>query len=590
MRKQKNKTIQKLMDLGVPKALAFRAYYAYGEEAVTAVKCDPYQLVQGENRAAWQEIDQLACTLGFAGTSPERYDGAFRFVLGSSTNEGHVFLPQLELFKQVSRLIGIEDESAYYETLDRLQEDDQVVIPASQTSDERAVYLQRLYQAERQTARFLHRSYHAASPLALQAPSDTEMEKIESELGITLAPAQREAIASSLTHKIVILTGGPGTGKTTIIKGVIRLWHKKKARILLAAPTGRAAKRLAESTGKSAKTIHRLLEYRLDTHAFGRDGTHPLKADLLVVDESSMIDIELMACLLDALPLSCHLVFVGDVNQLPAVGPGYVLHDLIQSGQFKTICLTEIYRQAAGSLISLNAQRINQGEYPEITGLGVEQGQDFYFIERSTPLKVREAMLEMILERIPKQFGFDPKTEIQVLCPMIKYDLGVEKMNETLQAQINPSSHPFNAPFYAVSIGDKVMQTRNDYNKEVFNGDMGFVTDIDPKGMTLVIDFEGREIPYTWNELEDTTLAYAITVHKSQGSEYPAVVIPVSRQHYPMLQRNLLYTAVSRGKKLVVLVGSWSALQTAVNNNRISRRNTGLKQMLQDFFQNRGGK
>ena len=317
---------------------------------------------------------------------------------------------------------------------------------------------------------------------------------------------------------------------------------------------------------------------------FNRNAVNKLDTDLLVVDESSMIDIELMSSLLEALPDTCHLLLVGDIDQLPAVGPGNVLRDLLESGLFKTIRLTDIYRQAQGSLISFNAHKINLGETPDMDGLGVEQGQDFFFIERSTPDKVQEAILEMALERIPRQLGLNPKEDIQILCPMIKKELGVEKMNELLQERLTPCAHRFNGPCCSFSIGDKVMQTRNDYEKDVYNGDVGYVSNIKPKDLIAVINYDGRDVIYNWNDLENTSLAYAVTVHKSQGSEYPAVIVPITRQHYPMLYRNLLYTAVSRGKKLVVLVGSIEALKIAVRNNRISKRFTGLKDLLQTLF------
>ena len=583
MKKPKDNTIQKLMDLGLSKPLAFTAFHRYGSEALKEVQLDPYRLLRYDNRESWLEIDHLAAKFGFDESSQERFYGAFCFCLGLATSEGHVFLPQIDLLKRTSALLGVEDEEAYFRNLEFLLEKKYLrsSFPANQQN--RPIYLDSLYRAEGNTAYFLCQLAIASSRIALKKPSEKELDSVEKDMEISLAPAQREAIASSLSNKIVIITGGPGTGKTTIIKGVLKLWHKKKAKILLAAPTGRAAKRLAESTGKTAKTIHRMLEYT-PNESFNRNASNKLDVDLLVVDESSMIDIELMSSLLESLPDTCHLVFVGDVDQLPAVGPGNVLRDMIESNLFKTISLTDIYRQAQGSLISLNAKKINLGEDPDLNGLGVEQGQDFFFIERPGSDKVQEAILEMALERIPRQFGLNPKEDIQILCPMIKKDLGVEKMNELLQDKLTPCTHRFNASSYSFSIGDKVMQTKNDYDKEVFNGDVGYVTNIIPKELVAVISFDGREVPYSRNDLENTSLAYAVTVHKSQGSEYPAVIVPLTRQHYPMLYRNLLYTAVSRGKRLVVLVGSLEALKIAVRNNRISKRFTGLKDVLLRVF------
>jgi exodeoxyribonuclease V alpha subunit len=317
------------MDLGVPKSLAFKAYYQYGQEAVSEIRKDPYRLVAHLEPSHWMDIDRVGHQLGFTESSQERVAGAFRCALQSSTNEGHVFLPQLELFKRVSRYLAYTDECAYYDTIDLLLDLEDIHILEGEETDSNSVYLAKMFHAESSVAFSLCQTYISGSRLALQAPKPKDLAHVEASLGITLASAQQEAIASSLTHKIVIITGGPGTGKTTIIKGVLQLWSEKKGKVLLAAPTGRAAKRLSESTGKTAKTIHRLLEYRLDTGLFNRNAGNKIHADLMVVDESSMIDIQLMACLLEALPDYCHLLLVGDVDQLPAVGPGYVLHDLI---------------------------------------------------------------------------------------------------------------------------------------------------------------------------------------------------------------------------------------------------------------------
>ncbi len=585
MAKSKKTVVDQLMHLGLERPLAYQAYTAFGFDAPSEIRRNPYQLLLLNERSNWQEIDRLARRLDFDESSEERIAGAIHHSLRSSTLDGHVYLPKDELCRKMGWFLGFFDDDAYESALQDMINRREIFLIEMDDFGNQAIYLHTLYKAESDIAQHLAELSTAGSHITLKTPTPKEMQQVEIELGIRLATAQYEAISASLENKLIIITGGPGTGKTTIIRGVLHLWEQKGTRIMLAAPTGRAAKRLAESTGRRrACTIHRLLEYNPDAQAFGRNAAKKLKADLLVIDEASMIDTELMAALLEALRPSCHLLLVGDVDQLPAVGPGFVLHDLIESGQFKTIRLTDIYRQQEGSLISLNAHKINDGEMPELEGVGVGEGQDFFFIAKPDALRTREAILEMVTDRIPKQFDFDPKIDVQVLCPMIKKDVGVEMMNAVLQEKLNPSASRFKAPFYSLSIGDKIMQTKNDYSKEVFNGDIGFVNRINVSDEMVTIDFEGRDVHYFRQELENTTLAYAVTVHKSQGSEYPAIVMPLVTQHFPMLQRNLLYTAVSRGKQLVVLIGSHRALETAVRNNRIRMRFTGLKRLLQQAF------
>ncbi len=586
MAKSKKTIIDDLVKLGLSRTLANRSYTKFGYDAVSEVHQNPYQLLLLDERSKWQDVDRMAHQLGFDEMSQERVTGSIHYSLRSASSDGHVFLPKNELYRRMGWFLGYYDDETNETAMEEMLNRREIFVLDLDEFGNQSVYSHSLYRAEYEIAHHLADLSNASSRMALTKPTEEEMKQVEEELKIKLAPAQYEAISASLENKLVIITGGPGTGKTTIIRGVLHLWEQRGARILLTAPTGRAAKRLAESTGRRrACTIHRLLEYNPEAQQFGRNAGRKLKGDLLVVDEASMIDTELMASLLEALKSSCHLLIVGDVDQLPSVGPGFVLHDLIESGYFKTIHLSEIYRQQKGSLISLNAHKINTGEMPDIDGLGVDEGQDFFFITKPDALRTREAILEMVTDRIPNQFGFDPKVDVQILCPMIKKDVGVELMNAVLQERLNPSTSRFQAPFYQLSIGDKIMQTKNDYSKDVFNGDIGFVNQIDVKEETVIINFDGRDVHYMKQELENTSLAYAVTVHKSQGSEYPAIVMPLVTQHYPMLQRNLLYTAVSRGKQLVVLVGSRRALETAIRNNKIRTRYTGLKRMLDFAFQ-----
>ncbi len=585
MARTPKKAVDNLIKMGLSRSLALQAYAQWGVSASSEIKNDPYALLYLGPSAKWPEIDTIARQIGYDETDPLRIMGAVRYSLLASKTDGHVFLPHRELLSRVRRLVALESEESWHDTLTELDQRREIFVRSHETSElSIPVYLRAMHHAENSIAMNLALLSKSTSRMALQAPSSKDMKNVENDLHVDLAAAQKEAISASLTNKILIITGGPGTGKTTIIRSVIRLWKKRKGKIRLAAPTGRAAKRLAESTERKASTIHRLLEYTPDSNSFQRNTNRKLSTDLMVVDEASMIDTELMAALLEALPASCHLLLAGDVDQLPAVGPGFVLHDLIESKRFKTVFLTDIFRQQEGSLISLNAQKINEGKMPELDGGGVELGQDFFFVQRSSTESTRDTILELVTERIPKQFGFDPKEDIQVLCPMIKKEAGVETMNGLLQERLNPSDAPFKGPFYSFSIGDKIMQTKNDYSKDVFNGDIGFAVDIDPEGRWVTIDFEGRNVDYDWKELENTSLAYAMTVHKSQGSEYPAVVVPLVNDHYPMLQRNLLYTAVSRGKRLVMLTGTTRALETAIRNNRIRARYTGLQELLNEVF------
>jgi exodeoxyribonuclease V alpha subunit len=401
---------------------------------------------------------------------------------------------------------------------------------------------------------------------------------VEAKTGLTLAESQRQAVCLALASKVLVITGGPGVGKTTLVNSILKIVAAKGPELALCAPTGRAAKRLAESTGREATTIHRLLEADPKEGGFKRTDLQPLDGDLLVVDETSMVDVPLMRALLKALPEGAALLLVGDVDQLPSVGPGQVLSDVIASGAVPVVRLTEVFRQAAGSRIVTNAHLINRGEMPD---LSAQEGSDFYWVEAPDPETGVEKLLTMVRERIPRRFGLDPVRDVQVLCPMNRGGLGARSLNVELQKVLNPPGELRVERFgWTFCPGDKVMQVTNDHPREVYNGDLGIVCRINPEEGELVVDFEGREIAYGFGELDELVLAYATTVHKSQGSEYPAVVIPVTTQHYPMLQRNLVYTAVTRGKRLVVLVGQKKALSIAVRGQQTRRRWSKLKEWL----------
>jgi exodeoxyribonuclease V alpha subunit len=402
---------------------------------------------------------------------------------------------------------------------------------------------------------------------------------VEKRTGLALSGSQKEAVALALRSKVTVITGGPGVGKTTLVNSLLRIVQAKKAQVLLCAPTGRAAKRLNESTGMEAKTVHRMLEFDPRTGSFKRNRGRSLKCDLVVVDEASMMDVVLMSHLLCAIPADASLWIVGDVDQIPSVGPGTVLADVIGSGMVPTVRLTEIFRQASSSRIIVNAHRINRGAMPR-EGAG-EEKTDFYFIPASDPEEIASKLMHVVLERIPSRFGFHPVREVQVLTPMNRGGLGARSLNAELQKRLNPRSEPRVERFgWTFAPGDKVIQTVNDYDKEVFNGDIGTIASIDPAGNLATLEFEGRQVPYELHQLDEIALAYATTIHKSQGSEYPAVVIPLATQHYLLLERNLLYTGVTRGRELVVVIGQHRALGKAVNTARSNLRRTTLARRL----------
>jgi len=444
------------------------------------------------------------------------------------------------------------------------------------------IFLESLHRAETGVASGLCRLLRGPLPWEALDPHDA-LPWIEEATGLELSPSQRSAVTLVLASKVSIITGGPGVGKTTILKAILSVLQREKVSVALCAPTGRAAKRLTESTGIEAKTIHRLLEFDPQIFDFKRGRGNPLDVSFVVVDETSMVDVVLMQKLVAAIPDRAAVVFVGDVDQLPSVGPGAVLADLIASEVIPTVCLTEIFRQAAESMIVVNAHRINQGEMP-LTAEG-EELSDFYVVKAASPEEIHDKVMQLVTERIPKRFGFDPVRDVQVLTPMNKGGIGVQALNAELQARLNPAAEPKVTRFASTfAPGDKVLQTVNNYDKEVFNGDIGLIEQIDIDAETLTALFDHRHVEYDFSDLDELSLAYAISIHKSQGSEYPAVVIPLSMQHFPLLERNLVYTAVTRGRKLVVIVAEPKALDRAIRNCKSKRRLTGLVQRLKESW------
>jgi exodeoxyribonuclease V alpha subunit len=568
---------------GVNAALAVRIFKEYGREALDVVKENPYRLAMEVHGIGFLTADRLAQNLGFQPDSPLRAEAGILYVLHEAADEGHVCLPHNMLIERCGKTLEIGPQ-ILEEALVRLKGDtrirEETLSPdvADEFSDNRAIYLRTFHTAEVGTAnRFA--TIHRYRRLKAKVEPEEAVKWLRKTLPFTLAPLQEEAVKRALCEKVVVITGGPGTGKTTLVLAILAIYGRMGARVCLAAPTGRAAKRLSEATGHPAATIHRLLEFSPQVGGFQRNEQKPLAADLVIVDETSMMDIVIAHHLLKAIPPQAVLILVGDVDQLPSVGPGNVLGDIIQSGAFPVIRLTEIFRQASHSRIITNAHLIRQGSFPDLR-VESDQNPDFFFINREDPEEAVETIVKLCTQRIPRRFGFDPIEEVQVLSPMHRGGVGAQNLNFSLQNALNPSGITLDRGGRVFRVNDKVMQIRNNYDKEVFNGDIGRIKRIDQENQEIRVDFDGRSVPYEFAELDELVLAYAISIHKSQGSEYPAVVFPLLTQHFMMLQRNLLYTAVTRARKLVVIVGSKKALAIAIKNNRMQSRFTLLKERL----------
>ena len=554
---------------GISASKASKIYRKYGPDSVAIIKRDPYRLCRDIWGIGFLTADRIALAVGLPKDSPLRARAAIVHTLRTEADEsGHCWTSEPDLLLHAQELVGISVE-VLAEALKAEIDEGRVV------KEEDRLYLRDLWAAERRVAAKL-KDMLSSSPSFASIDPDKAVAWWEKKAGFTLAPAQLRAVRTSISSKVSIVTGGPGVGKTTIIRALIEIFAARtgahKINVQLGAPTGRAAKRMTESTGAPAQTLHRLLKYNPQTNEFTFNEEKPLPGDVFIFDETSMVDIRLMADLVAALPRRATLILVGDTDQLPSVGPGNVLHDLIRSGAIPTSQLTEIFRQDNSGLIVRNAHHVNAGE-PFETRSGAS---DFYFIPQDDPAKALDYALDFMVTRIPRHFHMEPLQDVQVLTPMRRNLLGSENLNAAIQQRLNGTGPSIQRGGMCFRVGDRVMQLRNNYDKDVFNGDVGFVQEVQTADRSLVVLFDGKPVEYRAGDLDELTLAYATTIHKSQGSEYPAVIVLLHRQHFMMLQRNLLYTAITRGRKLVLVIGSAWAVKQAIETNTVRERRTTL--------------
>ena len=560
---------------GVSTSRAVRIFKTYGPDAIDIVRENPYRLAREIRGIGFLSADTIAQKIGVALDSPLRAQAGISYALTEASSQGHCGLPYAELVPLAVKLLDIPE--SVIETAIAQEIGDEVLLPDT-VDGQPCVFLAPLYYAEQSIAAQIRRLKTDLTTLPA-FDADQAIPWVEQKLSIQLADSQKAAIRLALTSKLLVITGGPGVGKTTLVNSILTIMAAKGVKPLLCAPTGRAAKRLSESTGLEARTIHRLLEVNPANGQFKRNEEYPLECDLLVADECSMIDVPLANQLLKAVASTTAVILVGDIDQLPSVGPGQFLADLIDSGAVPVIRLTEVFRQAATSRIVRCAHQINQGIYPSLPEKGEES--DFYFVAAEEAEAIAQTVVDLVKTRLPKKFHVDPVRDIQVLCPMNRGITGARGLNQSLQEVLNPPNENSVDKFgYRFSVGDKVMQIENNYDRDVYNGDIGFVTGIDQGEEELTVEFDGRRVGYPFGELDELVLCYATTIHKSQGSEYPVVVIPISTQHYMMLKRNLIYTGITRGKTLVVLVGQKKALAIAVKGKQVERRWSKLKERL----------
>ena len=567
---EKQKDIKNVMlflqGYGVSTAYAAKIYREYGKESIDKVRENPYRLADDIWGIGFKTADGIAAKMGYEKEDPRRCRSGILYTLGQLSDEGHVYAGEEQLVKTAGQLLEA-GETAIRDTLAGMLQAEDLIL------DKEAIYLPPFYHAECGTSRRLRDLAESTGRSLFDGLFDPS--SLTAETGIEYDEVQLAAIRQAVTSKVMVLTGGPGTGKTTTTQGIIAALKKAGLRVLLAAPTGRAAKRMSEATGMEAKTIHRLLEYN-PQDGYKRNDENPLEGDALIVDECSMIDILLMNNLLKAVPVGMRLVFVGDIDQLPSVGAGNVLRDIIDSQRIPVVRLVRIFRQAQKSRIVMNAHTINQGRFPDTSN---GRDTDFFFMREDDPERAAETIVRLVKERLPRAYRESPD-RIQVLTPMQRGVVGAANLNLLLQQALNPSGPSLNRGGYTYRQGDRVMQQRNNYDKDVFNGDLGYIREVDTEERTLKVDFDGKWVEYDVTELDELTLAYATTIHKAQGSEYPIVVMPVLMTHFVMLQRNLIYTGITRAKKICVLLGAAKALAYAVRNVSVLKRNTRLKERL----------
>ena len=560
---------------GVSTARSVRIYKTYGTKAIEVMNKNPYQLATDIRGIGFKTADTIAQKLGIEKTAMTRVCAGISYALMETTNNGHCCYPREDLTKLAEELLEVPIESIN-QAVDLELANGSIVSELVQ--DKECLFLKTIFNAERGIAEQLKRIVKGKLPWP-EIDIDRAIPWVEKETGLQLAESQSNAIRLVLSSKAGIITGGPGVGKTTIVNSIIKILRVKNLKILQCAPTGRAAKRMTEATGIEAKTIHRLLEFSPIEYEFKRNEENPLKCDLIVIDESSMVDVYIMNSLLKAIPSDAAILIIGDIDQLPSVGPGQVLTDLINSKLIPVVRLTEVFRQAATSKIITNAHMINLGRTPNLKA--DKNISDFYFIKAETSEEAVELIVELAKKRIPRRFSFDPIKDIQILCPMNRGGIGAQSLNIRLQEELNPETENKVEKYgWKFAVKDKVMQTSNDYDKDIYNGDIGMIEKINQIDGEISINFDGRSVIFPFGELDTIVPAYATTIHKSQGSEYPAVIIPIMTQHFIMLQRNLIYTGVTRGKKLVVLVGQEKAVYIAVKKASDLVRLTNLKQRL----------
>ena len=562
-----------LQSHGIGTAKASRIYRQYGADAIAIVKRNPYRLCEEVWGIGFKTADAIALSVGIPHDSEVRARAGLIYTLQTESDEGHCFTPEPDLLLHAQALLDITVE-ILGDALSKEFEKGTLV------KEEDRIYLRDLFRAETRVAASLTRLLDAPQPFA-PIDATVAIPWAERKMGLNLAPLQREALRNAVTSKVSIITGGPGVGKTTIIRALTEIFGARKMDIRLAAPTGRAAKRMSEATGREAQTIHRLLKFNPSVGGFEFNIDNPMNGDCFILDETSMIDIRLMDQFLQALPDSATLILVGDTDQLPSVGPGNVLRDLIASGQVPCCRLDTIFRQDTSGLIVRNAHHVNHGE-PFETHTG---DSDFYFVETGDPEKIIARTVELMTNRIPLKFKLDPLADVQVLTPMRRNLLGTENLNSVIQTALNPSGPSLVRGCTHFRVNDRVMQLRNNYDKEVFNGDIGFIKQVDAEDRALIVLFDGRPVRYAQSELDELVLAYACSIHKSQGSEYPAVIVLLHTQHFKLLQRNLLYTAITRGKRLVMVVGSSRAVNIAIKANQVRERRTSLRERLRNAIQ-----